>query len=243
MRNVSLDVSYDGTSYSGWQIQNNALTIQGVIEAGLATVVKEKVRITYAGRTDAGVHALGQVIAFKTDTSMTGEQFKYALNALLPQDIRVMEAHEASLSFHPRYSALRRWYRYIIWNGRDAVPFFNNYALWIKRSVDISRFETYCRMIIGTHNFTSFATVGTHENPIRRIFECAMKKKGDFIVFDIIANSFLRKMVRTIIGTFLELEREKVSPKAVDEILRAEDRRIAGETAFAGGLYLAKVFY
>jgi tRNA pseudouridine38-40 synthase len=243
MRNVSLDVSYDGTRYSGWQIQNNALTIQGVIEAGLTTVLKESVRITYAGRTDAGVHALGQVIAFKTDASMKGEQFKYALNALLPQDIRIMEAREVPLSFHPRYSALRRWYRYIIWNGGDAVPFFNNYALWIKRSVDLSWIDTFCRRIIGTHNFTSFATTGPRENPIRRIFECGVKKKGDFIVFDIIANSFLRKMVRTIVGTFLDLEREKVSPKAVNKILRAEDRKLAGETAFAGGLYLAKVFY
>ena len=239
----AFEISYDGTAYAGWQIQNNAPTIQGIIEDGLEKVLKEHVRISYAGRTDAGVHAFGQVISFSSGMNMTGEQFLRALNALLPQDIRIMKALDVEPNFHPRFSARARWYRYIIWNGKELVPFFRNYALWLNRQIDPSRLQDYCKRIIGEHNFTTFASLEENENPVRRIHSCEVRRKNDFVWLDIIANSFLRKMVRTIVGTFLKLEQEGVGPELIDEMLRAEDRGIAAETAFAGGLYLAKVFY
>jgi tRNA pseudouridine38-40 synthase len=239
----AFEVSYDGTAYAGWQVQDNARTIQGVIEHSLEQVLKQQVRITYAGRTDAGVHAFGQVISFRSQSSMTGEQFRRALNALLPRDIRIMKTLEVGPEFHPRYSARARWYRYIIWNGQELVPFFRTYSLWLNRKIDVSRLKAYCKRIIGEYNFTSFASLKPDENPVRRIFSCEVYRKNEFILFDIVANSFLRKMVRTLIGTFLELELKGGRPGRIDEMLDAEERGMAGETVYAGGLYLAKVYY
>jgi len=243
MRNIALEISYDGTRYSGLQVQKNAVTIQGVIEEMLEKILKNRTRIKYAGRTDAGVHALGQVVSFHTDSSMTESQFYYALNALLPGDIRVMRAFEVAPTFHPRYDAQKRWYRYIISTVKNQVPFFNYYALWLRRDIDCNLLGRYCRRITGRHDFTSFACLEGGENPSRIVFECSVKKKNDFIVFDIIANSFLRKMVRTIVGTFLELEKANEEPGTVDEILQERERAAAGKTVYAGGLYLAKIFY
>jgi tRNA pseudouridine38-40 synthase len=239
----AFEVAYDGTAYAGWQVQNNALTIQGIIEDRLEKVLKKRVRITYAGRTDAGVHAIGQVIAFDTQSAMTGEQFIRGLNSLLPLDIRMMRFLDVGPHFHPRYSARARWYRYLIWNGKELVPFFRNYALWLNRRLDLSLIGAYCARIVGEHDFTSFATVGEGENPVRTVASCEVRRQRDFVVLDIVANSFLRKMVRTIVGTFIRLEGEGASPECVDEILSREDREAAGETAFPGGLYLARVFY
>ena len=241
----AFQVSYDGTGYAGLQVQDNALTIQGVIEQSLERVLKQRTRISYAGRTDAGVHALGQVIAFKSESGMTGEQFKHALNALIPQDIRILNPLEvdADADFHPRYSARARWYRYIMWNGREPVPFFRNYALWLDRQIDISRLRSYGKRIVGEHNFTSFASLVQDENPVRNIFSCKVHRKNDFVILDLVANAFLRKMVRSIVGTFLHLEQRGERPECIDEILKAEHRGEAGATAYAGGLYLARVFY
>ncbi len=243
MRSIALELVYDGTRYAGWQIQHNAVTVQGVVEEVLERIVKHRVRLTYAGRTDAGVHALGQVAAFKTESRMTAHQFEAALNTELPFDIRVRRVFETMPGFHARYSARMRWYRYLIWNSREQVPFFKNYSLWLWREVNTALLGDYCKAIVGEHDFTSFATVEKGGNPVRTVFECAIGKKNDFVVFDIIANSFLRKMVRTIVGTFLELEKEKEKPQRIGEILQARERKEAGMTVYAGGLYLAKVFY
>jgi tRNA pseudouridine38-40 synthase len=239
----AFEVSYDGTAYAGLQIQRGVRTIQGVIEDRLEQVLKRPVRIAFAGRTDAGVHAIGQVISFRAESTMTGEQFVRALNALLPRDIRVMRALNVAREFHPRFSARSRWYRYIVWNGKELVPFFRDYALWLNRPVDHDLLGEYCGRITGVHDFTSFGSIGSGDNPVRRITHCEVRRKNEFILFDIVANSFLRKMVRTIVGTFLTLERERAPAARIDEILRAGDREAGGDTAFAGGLYLAKVFY
>jgi tRNA pseudouridine38-40 synthase len=239
----AFEVSYDGTAYAGWQVQENARTIQGVIEQGLETILKHEVHITYAGRTDAGVHALGQVISFSSDSSMTEEQFKHALNALFPQDIRVMNPMAVDPGFHPRYDARARWYRYIIWNGKESVPFFRNYALRLDRAINMEKLQSYGERIVGEHDFSSFASLEQGENPVRKVFACEVHRRNDFVILDLVANAFLRKMVRSIVGTFLKLERGGEKPEQVDEILKAKDRAQAGSTAFAGGLYLARVFY
>ena len=256
MRNVALEVAYDGTSYSGWQVQDNAVTVQGIMEealarigafcgeAGAVTGLKSGGRrLRCAGRTDAGVHALGQVASFFTESRMTAREFQLALNSLIPFDIRVLRVFDAPAEFHPRFGAKRRWYRYLVYNTDILIPFFRNYALWLARKVDLDRLNGYARRILGAHDFTSFASLETDEDPIREVYSCEFTRKGEFIIFDIAANSFLRKMVRTIVGTFFEMEKQGEGEERVDEILDAKDRSEAGSTAFPGGLYLVKVFY
>jgi tRNA pseudouridine38-40 synthase len=243
MRNIGLKISYDGTRYAGWQIQKNAETVQGVIQDALSRILKGEGKLKASGRTDTGVHAVGQIAAFETDSRMTEGQFMMALNSLLPSDIRILDVFEVPVDFHPRYSAKKRWYRYIISNTSVLPPFFRNYSLWVNRDINIPLMNEYCKKIIGTHDFTSFATMTDDDQPLRRVFKCCFKKRNDFIIFDIAAGSFLRKMVRTIVGSFLEFEKIGRMPENVSEILTAKNRSRAGKTAQSCGLYLMKVFY
>ncbi len=243
MRNIVLKIAYDGTGYSGWQIQKNAVTVQGVVQDVLSGILKDEMTLKASGRTDAGVHALGQIASFTTTSGMKEQQFKLALNSRLPADIRILDVFEMPVKFHPRYSAKKRWYRYIISNVAVLSPFFRNYALWVGREINIHLLNEYCKKITGTHDFTSFATLAGDEIPLCRVFKCGFLRKNDFIIFDIIAKSFLRKMVRTILGSFLDLEKHERIPEKVNEILRARSRNKAGKTARSCGLYLIKVFY
>ncbi len=243
MRNVALEIAYDGTAYAGWQLQNNAVTVQGVVEEALGRTGVEKPRLRVAGRTDAGVHALGQIASFFTASGMTVREYQLALNALMPFDIRVLRARDVSSSFHPRFSARSRWYRYLVYNGDTLVPFFRNYALWLARGVEMELLVRYAQRIVGRHDFTSFASLEPGDDPVREVFSFEVSRKNDFIIFDIAANGFLRKMVRTIVGTFFELEKRREGADAVTGILRAKDRGEAGSTVYPGGLYLMKVFY
>jgi tRNA pseudouridine38-40 synthase len=243
MRQIAMEIAYDGSHFSGWQIQPNAMTVQGAIEESLARILKTQTALRVAGRTDAGVHAIGQIASFNTSSRMTGSQFKEALNSLLSERIRIVDAYEVSPEFHPRYSAKKRWYRYIISTAPILMPFFFNYVLWVKRRVDATLLNEYCIRIIGVHDFRSFATLDPDEVPYREIYECECIRKNDFVLLDITANAFLRKMIRTLIGTFLELERKKKDPDRVTEILEMHARAEAGATACPAGLYLVKVFY
>jgi tRNA pseudouridine38-40 synthase len=243
MRNVALEIAYDGTAYAGWQLQSNAVTVQGVVEEALVRTGVEEPRLRVAGRTDAGVHALGQVAAFFTASRMTAREYQLALNSLMPFDVRVLGARDAPQTFHPRYSARKRWYRYLVYNGDTLIPFFRNYALWLARAVDLSLLDGYAKRVVGRHDFTSFASLEPGEDPLREVYSCEFTKKNDFIIFDIVANGFLRKMVRTLVGTFLELERQGAGPERITGVLRARDREEAGSTVYPGGLYLMKVFY
>jgi len=243
MKNITLELAYDGTAYSGLQFQKNAKTIQGVLETALEKILKKSIRVGFAGRTDAGVHALGQVASFFTESKMTPLQFVVALNSLLPKDIRVIRAVQMPLTFHPRYSAVKRWYRYIINNVENQLPFFHNYSVRVSRKLNVELLNRYSSRIKGGHNFSSFATLEKDEYPFKKVFECSFYRKNDFIIFDIIANSFLRKMVRTIVGTFLEMEKINESPQRVDELLSIEQRNLAGNTAPPQGLYLVKIYY
>ncbi len=243
MRNIVLEIAYDGSRYAGLQIQRNAVTIQAVVEAALEKILHRFERIKYAGRTDTGVHALGQVISFTVENKMTPDQFRSALNSILPADIRVYRSFEANAEFHPRYSAKKRWYRYIMSTSEVEIPFFRKYVLWLGRDIDIDLINRYAVRIVGNHNFTSFARCEPGQVPNREVYECRVYRRREFVVLDIVANSFLRKMVRTIVGTFLELEQNGEPPERVTEILHSLSRQEAGKTVFPGGLYLVKVFY
>jgi tRNA pseudouridine38-40 synthase len=243
MRNTVLEISYDGTRYSGWQIQKNTTTVQGVIQSAVSEIVKHPVKLLGSGRTDSGVHAIGQVAAFKSSSRMTGAEIKSAINALMPRDIRILRAENAPMDFHPRYSAKKRWYRYIISTHADPVPFFTNYSYWVRRELDVDLLNDYCSGLLGKHDFRNLGTPTEGEVSVRRVFECGFMRRNDFVVLDIVANSFIRKMVRSIIGTFLELERKKKPPEMVTAILTSVERSSVIQTSYAGGLYLLKVFY
>jgi tRNA pseudouridine38-40 synthase len=243
MRNVALEIAYDGTAYSGWQLQNNAVTVQGVVEEALIRTGTASPRLRVAGRTDAGVHALGQVASFFTGSGMTPREYQLALNSLMPFDVRVLGARDAPSSFHPRFSARKRWYRYLVYNGDTLNPFFRNYALWLARGVNLGLLGEYAKRIVGRHDFTSFASLEPGDDPVREVYSCEVTKKNDFIIFDITANGFLRKMVRTLVGTFFELEKQEAEAGRITGIFRARNREKAGSTVFPGGLYLMKVFY
>jgi tRNA pseudouridine38-40 synthase len=242
-RTFALEVCYDGTAYAGLQVQENAVTVQGVIEDALGVILKRPVRICYAGRTDAGVHAMGQVLSVRTPGRMQPGQMQAALNALLPNDIRVLTAREEKPGFHPRYDAVKRWYRYLIDWHDVRIPFFYRYSHWVPRRPDAGVLSAYGRSILGDHDFTSFAVLEPGQNPFRSVYEWEVSERDRFVIIDIVGNAFLRKMVRTLVGTFLELERNGEPAGKVEEILQRRNRPAAGQTAYAGGLYLMKVFY
>jgi len=243
MRHIALEIAYDGSGYSGWQTQDNAVTIQGVIEEKLSQIAQQRLRLSVAGRTDARVHAVGQIASFKSSLTLSEHTLQRALNALLPMDIRINRVFEVCDKFHPRYSARGRWYRYLISNAPVPVPFLKSYALWVSRRLHTGLLNKYSERIIGSHDFTSFATLEEEEVAVRDVYQCKCTRWRDFVVLDIIANSFLRKMVRTIVGTFLELEKEGAHPERVGEILSGCSRSTAGTTASPLGLYLMKVYY
>ncbi len=243
MRNVALTIAYDGTNYSGWQIQKNAITVQGVIQKVLSNIVQHNVRLKVAGRTDTGVHAVGQVASFRTTSRMSPHEFKEALNSMLPADIRVLGVEDVDEEFHPRYSAKKRWYRYLIYNVEVPSPFFRNYSLWVRKGLDVELLNRYAKVVEGEHDFTSLAMLERGNSPVRIVYSCEVKRRGDFVVVDIVANSFLRRMVRSIVGTFLDLEKNSMPPEEMEKIIFAKERRLAGQTAYPNGLYLMKVFY
>jgi tRNA pseudouridine38-40 synthase len=243
MRHIALEIAYDGSRYSGWQIQDDTVTVQGVIEEKLREISREKPRLAVAGRTDAGVHAVGQIASFRSTLTLPEERLRRALNSMLPKDIRIYRVFTVPEDFHPRYSARRRWYRYLISTAPVAVPFLRNYALWSRRALRTDLLNGYAVRLLGSHDFTSFATLEAGETAIRDVYHCVFVRSHEFVILDIVANSFLRKMVRTIVGTFLQLEKEGSHPERVEEILSARDRETAGMTAPSRGLYLMKVYY
>ncbi|QQO07473.1 tRNA pseudouridine(38-40) synthase TruA [Breznakiella homolactica] len=244
-RNIRLLVSYDGTDFSGWQRQSSDRSVQGEIEAALERIHKKPVSLSGSGRTDAGVHAAGQVANFYTDIrNMAPERFIPALNALLPRDVRVLESLEASPDFHARFDAKLRTYRYYIIPGRRGLPHELRYAMQIWRTPDLELLNTYARCLLGETDCSVFASPKDPSKSRSRYIEQAyFFSEGGFLVFEISANAFLWKMVRSILGTLLYCEEKKISPGEFREILRSRDRTLAGPTAVPQGLFLWKIDY
>jgi tRNA pseudouridine38-40 synthase len=255
MKKFKLLLEYNGTAYQGWQVQKNRLTIQGVIEDRIFKITGEQSRIIGASRTDAGVHALGQVAAFRTESRLDPETIKRALNALLPQDIRVLDASEVDDSFNPRDSAVKKSYFYIIANQRESSAFIYRYAWIIQPPLELKSMVEAAQVLIGTHDFSSFMGTGSSiKDPVRKIFSLSIERlekidfmtaglKGNFIKIGIEANGFLRHMVRNIVGTLVEIGRGRFTADRIKEILESHDRRLAGPTAPASGLFLERIVY
>lgn len=244
---TKLIVAYDGSRYSGWQIQISGPSIQQCLEEQLAIILRQKTSVVGAGRTDAGVHAMGQVAHFHHSEPVDHYRLIASLNGMLPRDIRIKSAEEASSDFNARHSAKRKIYHYHLNIGNVQDPFLRHFSWHIREKIDLKRMQACIPHLIGVHNFTSFANEpgvgGVAKNPVRTLdrVEIVPQREGVRIEFE--AKSFLYKMVRNMTGTLVEVGRGKRSPEDIPLILKAKDRRSAGVAAPPQGLFLMQVDY
>ncbi|MFQ6000410.1 MAG: tRNA pseudouridine(38-40) synthase TruA [Anaerolineae bacterium] len=236
-------MEYDGTRYAGFQRQKREITIQEEIEKALASVTQEQTKIVGAGRTDAGVHATGQVISFSTGWKRSLSELQRALNALLPSDIAILELSEVPPDFHARKSALSRKYRYTIFNRSVRSPLSRLYAYHWVGGLDLEAMEEALGSLIGVHDFASFGRAQPGGSTMRQMLEVDCHREGNYIYIDLEANAFLKRMVRSIAGTLLLVGRGELSPQGFKEVLEAKDRSRAGDLLPAHGLCLTKVSY
>jgi len=243
MRNIKAIVEYDGTDYHGFQRIPGRRTVQGELEKALSTLTKEDVRICGAGRTDAGVHALGQVISFVTSGTIPTDRIAIALNSILPRDIVISDVSEVDESFHARYSAKARSYRYILWNAAVPSALMGRFSWHVPDKINLAAMRRAAKYLVGSHDFTSFSSGDESEIKVRNILEIAIRRSGEIVTVDITANAFLRCMARVIVGTLVDVGLGKLEPADVADMLEAKDRWAAGNTAPAHGLVLMGVTY
>ena len=244
MKRVGLVVAYDGTNYSGWQIQPNGITIQGVLNDTLSDLLGEKIEIMGASRTDAGVHALGNVAVFDTNTRIPGEKISYALNQRLPEDIRIQLSEEVEPDFHPRYCDSEKTYEYRILNRKFPVPTERLYSYFYHYKLDIEKMREATSYLIGRHDFASFCGTGAQvKSTVRTITGIDVWRDGDIVTIRVKGEGFLYNMVRIIAGTLIRVGGGFIEPQQIKKILEAKDRTLAGETARPEGLTLIGIRY
>lgn len=244
MKNIKLIIEYDGTNYCGWQKQNNGVSIEETIQNALIKVLKEDIKIIGAGRTDAGVHARGQVANFFTETGIPDDRIALAVNSVLPSDIVILKSEGVSMDFHSRYKAIGKRYSYSIINRRMPSAIMKNFYAHVPYDLNFEDMKSCIDCFLGTHDFSAFkSTGGSAKTSIRTIKYVNLVKDKDIIRFYIEGNGFLYNMVRIIAGTLIDVGRGKINPKAVSNIIESKDRKLAGITAPAKGLCLEKVYY
>ena len=250
MRNLKLILAYDGTDFSGWQVQPGLPTIQGTLASAIGRITGENVLPQGSGRTDAGVHALAQVATFTTESVIPAENLITALNDILPATIRVMETAEVPLDFHARKSARAKTYRYRIYRGAICAPFLARYVWHYPYPLDEERMIQFAGQIEGEHDFTSFAAVDPERQEeqefrlnVRKIFSSRWRRDADELIYEVRGNGFLHHMVRNLVGTFILVGKKTIKGEDLQRILEAKNRSAAGATAPASGLYLASVEY
>ena len=265
MRNLKLILSYDGADFAGWQVQPAAATVQGTLASAIGRITGEKVLPQGSGRTDAGVHALAQVVTFVTESSVPTENFLKALNDILPATVRVLEVSEAAPDFHARHSARAKTYRYRIYREAICPPFLARYVWHYPYPLAEEEMERAASVVVGEHDFTSFAAVdpereksvnhegheGSRRKPeaalarsnVRRIFSSSWERVGEDLIYTVRGSGFLHHMVRNLVGTFILVGKGTLQVEDVGRILEARNRSAAGATAPARGLYLVNVEY
>ena len=244
-KNFKIIIEYDGTNYHGWQRQTKEPTIQGEIENALMTMTKKNVTLIGSGRTDAGVHAFGQVANFVCDTTLDPDVFQKGLNSLLPKDIVIKRCVRVPIKFHARYDAKSKTYRYRLLNRAIPAAIFHQYAWHIQKKLDLDAMRNAARHLTGTHDFRAFEGSGSpRSNSIRQVMTADFVEIDDgHINFEIKGDGFLRFMVRNIVGTLVDVGLEKITPDDFHRILKSKDRNDAGVTAPAQGLFLVQVAY
>lgn len=254
MRHIKLTIQYDGTAYHGWQRQKKRPTVQSVIEEKLSEILKTQIKVRGAGRTDAGVHALGQVATFKAPIKLSLQTLKKALNALLPKDIRVVSLEEVDENFHPQYDVKKKSYVYYVCTDKECSPFLQRYVWNYTWKVDYQLMKNALPLFIGTKDFSAVSESTEVKNKVRTVFDYTMeifnefflldiKFEGNFIKFRIEADGFLKYMVRNIVGCTLEIGRGRLMIEQLYEAIKKGVRPTPLQTAPAHGLFLEKIFY
>ena len=244
MRNIKLTIEYDGKDFNGWQKQPNKLNIQGTIEQAIKCITGEDVELNASGRTDAGVHALGQVANFKTNSKIPIEKFAIAINSRLKKSIVIKKAEEVDERFHSRLNCKKKTYRYIINNSEEGSAIYRNLETHIPQKLDISKMEQAIKYFEGEHDFKAFKASGTSsKSSVRTIYEAKIYQKGEKIFIELTGNGFLYNMVRIIVGTLVDVGMGKIKPEDIPQIINEGKRENAGKTLPPNGLYLLNVMY
>ena len=245
MKRVRIVVAYDGTNYCGWQIQPNGITIEEVLNKVLCSLTGEEIRVIGASRTDSGVHALGNIAVFDTESRIPAERIAYAMNQRLPGDIVVIRSEEVPFGWHPRYQPqIRKIYEYHIYNSKMPNPLRSRYSTFVSFPLDVEKMREGAAFLLGTHDFASFCSIHTNvEDTVRTVEKLEIVKNGPEIVLRIAGSGFLYNMVRIIAGTLIRVGRGFYTPERVREILEARERTEAGVTAPPEGLILMEVCY
>lgn len=244
MRNIKLTIEYDGKGFNGWQKQPDKLNIQGEIEKAISNITKEKIELIGSGRTDAGVHSLGQVANFKTNSNIPIEKMAIAINSQLKNSIVIKKAEEVDERFHSRYNAKHKKYRYIINNSEYGTALYRNLEYHFPIKLNVEKMQEAAKYFEGEHDFKAFKSSGTSaKNSVRTIYKAEVKCEGEKIIIELTGNGFLYNMVRIISGTLLDVGLGKIKPEQITDIINSQDRQKAGKTLPAHGLYLVSVEY
>ena len=241
---IKLVIEYDGTSYCGWQRQGRGKSVQQTIEDILRSLTGEKTILHGAGRTDAGVHALGQTAHFDTQSRIPADKFSFALNSLLPPDIRIRESSLADEGFHARFGAKRKHYRYVIQNDPHASAVLRNFSMQVPSKLDLDKMKQAAAHLVGEHDYSAFTSAQLRvKSPVRTVYSLEISQRGSLIWIDVWGNGFLYNMVRIIAGTLINAGMGKLKPEDIPAVLESRDRRRAGATAKPQGLFLMEVRY
>ena len=244
MRNIKLTIEYDGKDFNGWQKQPTKLNIQGTIEQAIKQITGEEVQLNASGRTDAGVHALGQVANFKTNSQIPIEKFAIAINSRLKRSIVIKKAEEVDERFHSRLNCKKKTYRYIINNSPEGTAIYRNLETHIPQKLDVEKMQEAVKYFEGEHDFKAFKASGTSsKSSVRTIYKAEVYKEGDKIFIELTGNGFLYNMVRIIAGTLVDVGIGKIKTDEIPEIIKMQKRENAGKTLPPNGLYLLKVMY
>lgn len=244
MRNLLVEISYDGSAYHGWQVQKNALTVQEVFQNAVEKVFCTRLDVKGCSRTDSGVHANSYFVNFKTDKNIPADKVVMALNTYLPKDVAVISCEEVSEDFHARYSVQSKEYVYKLYNGKIRNPFYNNYAFHYRYPVNVDYLNEQAKAFIGTYDFSGFCSSNSDvEDTVRTVKNFKVSKDGDMVYFTVEADGFLYNMVRIMVGTLIFINEGKIKAGELKEIIESKNRKRAGKTAPPQGLYLNKVNY
>ena len=244
MRNIKLTIDYDGKDFNGWQKQPNKLNIQGEIERAIESITGEKVELIASGRTDAGVHAIGQVANFKTNSNIAIDKIPIAINSLVKNSIRIQNAEEVDEKFHSRYNCKKKTYRYVIDNSKYGSAIYRNIAYHIPTPLNVEEMKKAIKYFEGEHDFKAFKSSGTSgKNSVRNIYSANIVTEGTSIGIDLTGNGFLYNMVRIIVGTLVEVGLGKIKAEDIPSIIESKDRTKSGKTLPPQGLMLVKVDY